>query len=234
MVELNPYVRALYLSSFGLISMPAELLRKEEVIPIIKDGFIDLSINFELGGLVDNDALSYEMFDVLMENEVIIEEDYEFAGKYYQFIPNRYSKFREKFLEADSIAKASQRVGKRYFPDVFKGYKDRAHGIVAEILVPASDRVVTLGDNHPVVASLNDLAGQVRTSNSVQEELGDNGEEVNAELEAAVALTKSDRVSLRALLAILSKALKYLADKFAGSGIGELAKELIQMLVNLH
>lgn len=99
--------------------------------------------------------------------------------------------------------------------------------------IPASDRVVTLSDNHPVSMQLRALAEELKVSNSIQVEMGEVAERVNAEIDAAVVLTSAKKVRITALIALLTKSLKFLAEKFAGSAVGTLAAELIKALMKL-
>ncbi|WP_454883929.1 hypothetical protein [Sphingomonas oryzagri] len=100
---------------------------------------------------------------------------------------------------------------------------------------PDADRIISRIDDaealSAIQASLASIAKEVRENNEVAVELGDNKELISAEIEAAEKLTSKDSFRLRPLMGLLLPALRYLSDKFVGQGIGELAKELLHLLI---
>ncbi len=96
--------------------------------------------------------------------------------------------------------------------------------------VPASDRVVTLTDNqrNEISGDISELSAEISRSNEAGLLLGDQKDRVQAELSAASSLFQASKVRLGALLAVLATPLRFLAEKFSGSAIGELAKKLLE------
>jgi hypothetical protein len=101
--------------------------------------------------------------------------------------------------------------------------------------VPASDRVVTLDDNQrqSLIEPLKELSQELRESNSTRVALGEDADRVSAEVEAGLALAGTDRIRLSAIISVLLKPLRYIAEKFSGAAIGTLATELIKALLKL-
>jgi hypothetical protein len=84
-----------------------------------------------------------------------------------------------------------------------------------------------------LIAPLEQIANELQTSNSIRSELGDEAERLSGEIDAGLTLIKRQRVRLSALVAVLLKPLRYLAEKFSGAAIGELASELVKHLLKL-
>jgi hypothetical protein len=101
--------------------------------------------------------------------------------------------------------------------------------------VPASDRIVTPTDNQrqAIQATVEQIISEVRASNEVGDTLGDEKQRIEAELVAGGDLVKTSKVRLGAVITVLATPLRYLAEKFSGAAIGELAKKLLDLLWKL-
>lgn len=103
--------------------------------------------------------------------------------------------------------------------------------------VPASDRIVTRGDNRAVVelieADVRSLVEELETSNEVGAELGDERDVITGELKTGETLISQPAFRLLRLYTLILPALRFLADKFAAGAIGEMAKRLIAALLSL-
>lgn len=101
--------------------------------------------------------------------------------------------------------------------------------------VPASDRVVQLSDNQKqeIVEVVEALESEIKTSNEVSIALGDSKDRIEAELDAGKKLTKASMIRIGAITAVLGTPLRYLAEKFSGAAVGELAKKLLELLWTL-
>ncbi len=84
-----------------------------------------------------------------------------------------------------------------------------------------------------VSEGLEQLAEEIRTKNSFDEETDGAGDLVEGEIRAANALLESERVRVSRLKGLLLPTLRYLAKKFADQSIGELAKRMLALLMNL-
>ncbi|MBN2972061.1 hypothetical protein JW805_08530 [Roseomonas aeriglobus] len=98
--------------------------------------------------------------------------------------------------------------------------------------VPASDRVVTLTDNQrsSIADGLDEIGREIAQSNEAGSALGDQKDRIVAEFEAGKSVIRSRRVRLEALVGVLATPLRYLAEKFSGAAIGELAKKLLDVI----
>jgi hypothetical protein len=103
--------------------------------------------------------------------------------------------------------------------------------------IPASDRIVSRGDNSEAFAkleaNLQTLSEEVQKSNSIEEELGEPKEVVLGEIAASKVMIREGRFRLKRLIALLLPVLSKLADKFASGAIGQLAKQLMDELAKL-
>ena len=102
---------------------------------------------------------------------------------------------------------------------------------------PDIDRIISRAHEpeiHAQIAeSIASLRAEVRTSNELGAALENARDLVSDELEAATTLSSKDRFRLRALNGLLLPALRYLADKFVGGGVGEAAKQLADLMMKL-
>ena len=102
------------------------------------------------------------------------------------------------------------------------------------VFIPASDRLVRISDNHDYYVEVDELIDEtikaVETNNEVGEVLADDRDRISAELKSGKELIRGSTIRLRALFEILIKPLRFIAQKFSESALGETAKKLIQLL----
>jgi hypothetical protein len=98
--------------------------------------------------------------------------------------------------------------------------------------VPASDRIVSKSDNREffqaATIDLQTLREEINSTNSVDIKDKD---VIVAEISAAENLLSHPRFRLGRLWTLIIPSLRFLAEKFSSSAIGELAKKLIELLV---
>lgn len=101
--------------------------------------------------------------------------------------------------------------------------------------VPASDRIVTIGDNqrHELASKIDEISSNLAKSNAVKNELGEEADRIVAELKAGRELLAVGSARISALVAVLLKPLRYLAEKFSDGAIGALAGALVVELLKL-
>jgi hypothetical protein len=103
--------------------------------------------------------------------------------------------------------------------------------------IPASDRVVTRGDNKAAVelieADVRSLVEELESSNEIGAELGEERDVITGELKTAETLLSQPAFRVSRLYALVLPVLRFLADKFAAGAIGEMAKRLITALFGL-
>lgn len=106
----------------------------------------------------------------------------------------------------------------------------------AAAFAPASDRIVRIDHNAPEIeqlrAGLGDLEELVRSDNSDRIADPEDKRRFVEHLGAAKRLLMLDKVSAKALNALLVTVLGYLALKFADGVIGELASQLLTLLAS--
>lgn len=139
-------------------------------------------------------------------------------------------------------------LGDQWARRAIDGLRTKAsEGEIAEQLVesvdlpsefPASDRVVTRKDNsaefEQVQTELTTLIELVESKdNETGDKLGDQREVLKQEFEVAAEALERGFFRVSSLLGWLSKALKFVIEKFSGSIVGEAAKKLFELLVGL-
>jgi DNA-binding PadR family transcriptional regulator len=102
---------------------------------------------------------------------------------------------------------------------------------------PSVDRILTRNDDPEEHAALHtgfrELTEEIRTNNLVSSELGDVKEIIEIEVKVAEELTSKEKFRVGRLAAFIIPTLRFLAEKFVGSAVGELAKRLIHLLMTL-
>lgn len=143
----------------------------------------------------------------------------------------RYSKVGRPLLE--SI------IDRLYNPEPLKSQEDYFPESTDPLEdIEASDRVVSRSDNLPAIKNIDELINdakiEINTSNEVGEVLGNEREIISLEFDIAQEVISKPRFRLKSLLNWLLPALKYLSDKFSGSALAEIAKRLVDLLLDLH
>jgi hypothetical protein len=103
--------------------------------------------------------------------------------------------------------------------------------------IPASDRIVRIGDNQSTIdllsADLRAISEEIRESNEASVELGEEKEIISSEIIAAETLISQPSFRVSRLYGLILPALRFLADKFASGAIGEMAKRIILLLLGM-
>ncbi|WP_141245450.1 hypothetical protein [Mesorhizobium sp. WSM3864] len=101
-------------------------------------------------------------------------------------------------------------------------------------LAPASDRIVRIDHNRPeyveTVAAIEDAENAAVASNEIDPEERDR---IKFELNAGIILLKAQSVRQSAIEAVLVRALKWLAENFAGAALGVVADQALQAVLKL-
>lgn len=189
-------------------------------------------------------------------NAISVHND-RFAGETFRMfhgnLANAVSRLQETELgETISSAKYEgaswfKRVfeSQEYWPSLYKERNNAPLGLdyykieSKDPLIPASDRIVLKSDNQSEIdeikvelANLKSLIGESR-DNEVGSELGDDREIICNELEVADQVIDKPRFRLASLMGWLLPALRFLAKRFAGKGIDEVAMRLLALLEKL-
>lgn len=238
MAEIDPFIRVVLLRALSDPSLPSSFRRRDELLSGLRTRIKDTLAKEKVpDGITDLETFSENFFDELLGSGVIIQEDHRFAGSYFFFVKDKYLEFRNNQLSRDPINRDSERVGARYFGDVFSGYlATRSADDVEEagrgmFPIPASDRIVSIGDNsEAVVAEIEGLKRAVLADNDESGILDGRRDRIVAELSAGQSLLRAPSVRVRALYSVLLTTLGFIATEFAGGVIGDLAVKLIDQL----
>lgn len=123
MDSIYPYVEALFVDFVGNIGWPAGFHRDFEIKSVIERVTKDHLEAFKVDDLVDYEHLADRLFAEWRDASVIQIETQPFAGDYYRISSAGFKNYRTKFLEASPIYSAKLRIGERFYPDVFDGYR---------------------------------------------------------------------------------------------------------------
>lgn len=241
MNEIDPYVRILVIRDTGDFSFPGGFQRYEELLPFLRDAIYNrLSSAGAPDTLTNVESLAAELFEEFVQSGAMGKDVQQFAGIYYKFNKKKYDDFREKALSGDPIHQAAERIGPRFFQDSFAGYlearrpEDRELALTLDMAVPASDRIVTIGDNGADLSvQISEIKEEVRTLNDEDGKLEGRRDRIMSELSAGQELLKSRTVRVQALIATIGRALNFIAKEFAGGIIGDKAVKLLQLLQTL-
>jgi hypothetical protein len=89
-------------------------------------------------------------------------------------------------------------------------------------------------EKHKAISdTLAELKGEIEKSNSFDEDLSGGGDLISGEVAAASVLMTAERVRMTRLKALILPALRSLAKTFADKSIGEMARQLIILLLGL-
>jgi len=242
MSEIDPYIKTLVLTKFQDLKIPGERYNEVEIAVQVMNRVSSVIHDYEVDDIAVDSTIASDFFDDLIRSEVIVREVERFAGDYYIYIPSRYIKYREKELADNPIHAASKRIGARYYPDVFSGYRkhiseagetpvNESQENTENLVVPASDRIVSL--NHNQVQELDkqasDVIDLVSAQNAIEGSLGLR-ERIIGQLKAGRELIRSGEFRLYLLEISLVETLRWLADKYAKDAIGVLALDLMKTL----
>lgn len=185
MSTVEEYVYAYVLVTIKELGLSEAFLKRHETLNELHgriDGAIgDIDTHF----YVDIQNISAQLFDELLSHGAFEVENDEIVGTYYKYAPHMYPSFRKNFINNSRIVQMHQRIGERYFREIFERFaeleeEEEAEGpqvsakstetvqatdaIEAE-LIPASDRMVPLNHNAPeyeeIRAGINDAIQQV-------------------------------------------------------------------------
>lgn len=123
MKEIYPYFRTLYLTELSNLGLISGYNRRSELIPILAKKSEDALRAFNVEDIFDPSEFAEQLFDELKEKNVFIENVQEFAGTYYRFSNDRLNEYIKSLKGNNRIAKEAGQFGKRYYPDVFDGYR---------------------------------------------------------------------------------------------------------------
>jgi len=238
MTNIQQYVRTLYVRNMhNDLGIPASFMRRDEVVEHLTARALAVIADYKVSDKIDLSPIVDLLFSEMLESGCFSELADDFAGKYYQLVPNQIGPFRQQVLVNDVISQQASAIGEeRYFGDVFAAFVDRSteEPTVAGLglSVPASDRVVTLSDNQVPYFELKttEIIDVVSNQNQIDNEPGLR-EIILGQLKAGRELLRAGSFSLYIFQLTLLDTLRFLAKRYEKEAIGALAAALIGELL---
>ncbi|MDQ2891602.1 MAG: hypothetical protein M3R64_00745 [Pseudomonadota bacterium] len=235
MSDLNPYIFSLYVGSTPAVELAAEYLRKQEILPVLAARIAEIGSNYGVENLIDPAAVSEELFEEMVSNAVFETDEPRFAGKYYRYSEAHWKAMRSSFRQNDGITVTATRIGSRFYPDVFEGFKsgilEATDGAMA---IPAADRIVRLDDNQPEVVEFRHQATELVRALQTDNDVGElNVEQVEAALAEAQNIENALKRSLirpDVIAEYSFRVLHWIGEKAAGAAVGKIAWGLLVLL----
>lgn len=234
MTEIDYYIRILFLERNGKLGISQTPQRREEMLPVINHHVAELLSSVGYPTITDIDTLAEELLDQMIEAHVVKVEKIQFAGEYLTFKAASYVEYRNKVLTGDAIYAAAQRIGPRFFKDIFNGYTTQAQdeNVFPELgFAPAAGRVVTFSDNQ--ISELDEQTGQIIDAITSQNQIaGIAGlrELVLGQISAGRELIRAGTFRLHLMQLTLFQTLRFLAERYEREVIGGLAAALLTAL----
>ncbi|VXD05304.1 conserved hypothetical protein [Sphingomonas sp. T1] len=236
MAEIDPYVRTLFIQSYGKLGIAETPLRRSELVSVIVERVKSLLSDVGFADVTEAPPLAELIADELIAAKVIYREAVQFAGEYLTFRAQAYQEYRNKVLVQDPIYNAGQRIGARFFPDVFTGYISSVLEGQDEIplmgLAPASGRIVTFSDNQ--MSELDKQTSEVIDAVAAQNQIGGVAglrELILGQLKAGRELIRAGSFRVYFLQLTLIQSLQYLVARYEKEVVGGLAAALIAALM---
>jgi len=233
MADIDPYIRTLFFQKHGKLPVSSSPLRRPELVPQFTEQVDSLLNEYGFANITDVDLFVDHLVNELIDVEVIRQED---AGEYLTFDNLRYTNYRNNVLVNDDIYKVSQRIGPRFFADVFNGFanslSERSSDFPLLGLAPASSRIVTFSDNQ--IANLDEETSRVIDAVTAQNQIGDVAglrELLLGQLKAGRELIRAGSFRLYFFQLTVLQSLRFLSERYEKEVIGGLAAALITALV---
>ena len=237
MTEVERYVRTLILRVTHHLSIPTGFLRREQVSDALIKQVRQLLKQHGAAQLIDVQAFVAKLIDELIAEKILVDESHDIAGTYYVHHKERFTFFQQRALTRNDIADAADKIGNRFFSDVFAAFakdKDAATRSFPALGLPTSyGRVVRFAPEQvrPLVDALGKLVGAA----GEDPRLAENAELralVTGQLEAGARLLAGEVVRLHLLQSTLGEALRFLAGASEKSNVATLSASLNASLSN--
>ena len=175
-VELYPYVRPLTISRLGGVGLPGNHFRKEEMLGFLRNQILVAIESYEIDDIVDVGTCADLLFDELTAKKVLREEVQKYAGSYWRINSAQMKLFANDFPKNDSVSKSAARIGERFYPDVFDGYRTETGAFAGDTdaLIPRStiaaqdwssiSKAISENDKQDIRAKVDDLVDTIKQS----------------------------------------------------------------------
>jgi len=138
--ELYPYLLTLFAQRIGsAVGWPSGVYRENEIKDYLKISLTKHIQDCKIDDICNFDGLTEKLYKELAEAGAFSPHDEKFAGRYYAFRSGKISDYIKSTAAQTDVALASKRVGDRFFPDVFEGFRAQH---TAGSLAPISQQVI--------------------------------------------------------------------------------------------
>lgn len=159
--EIFPHLRVLFARTFPSIGWPSGYHREDEAKSAVERKASELIETYGISDLVRPDSFSDFLYADMKAKAVVREHQERFAGKYVNFSDAQFRQYTTKIDGTDPLAGAANRIGKRFFPDVFQGYRAQLAGDLGKPIpseVIRSQPWSTLEISKPTLAEIKERA----------------------------------------------------------------------------
>lgn len=235
MSDIDPWVRILFLRDTATLGLLDVSLRRDEIVPVIADRIRASLARHDGSDITDCEILAESLFDELAAANALLKDEQPYAGVYYRYSKPRYEKFRDEKITSSKISLSANRIGSRFFPDVFAGYRASTDTKPSDFpsigLAPGSDRVVSFSDNQitELDSATSALIDEVSSKNQIEGTPGLR-ELIIGQLKAGRELVRAGTFKAYLLQVTLVNTLVYLAERYEHDVIGNLAVELLKAI----
>jgi hypothetical protein len=246
--EIAPYVRLVLIKALTNTGWPEGFHRRDEFAAVLRSMTAPALEKFDpqVSSKIIDEALEQVLNEIIKEKALVATGD-TFAGEYFQMRPPVLIRYRDAAWSNNSLSAVANAIGvDRFFSDVFAGFRARLNDAdpsemletvaisdrVEGMIIPASDRFVTLGHNQQseLEDKTSELIKVLEKENSV-----DGDTSVRAwmlgQLKAARELIRAQVLNVWLLEQTVLTALGRLIEKYKGQAIGTAAKTLLELLI---
>jgi len=127
--DLFPHFRVAFAKSFQNTGWPAAHLREAEAKTVLVHKSEELVEKYSVSDLISPDEFAQYLFDDFLDKSVLQKHKVQFAGDYFTFNGIKYRQYMVQIESADPLSNEANRIGNRFFPDVFDGYRVAFAGV---------------------------------------------------------------------------------------------------------
>lgn len=236
MPEIADYVRALFWRDMtSTLKLPDGFDRRETYVNAIKLALEKTLNTVDASDAVDTQELAEILFEELVSNEAFETKTDRFAGPYFRPDPAAIGTHRVEELRASSVHALASEIGGRFYVDVFEAFRgenplsdvDRAG-----VIIPASDRIVTLGHNQvaELEEPIEELVEALERDNGVPDQPGVR-ERLLGQVKAGRELIRAGTFKAYVLYVTLFRALGELIERYKGTAVAMAAASLVDLLI---
>lgn len=122
---LYPYAKVIFYNHEAELGIAPGHYKYDEVVDQLEGALRGRLEDMHLDDLLDYRGMAEQLFEDLRESEVIKEENQKYAGTYFFRDEGDASVKRKEFLRSSEINQSAGRIGARYYPDVFSGFRNQ-------------------------------------------------------------------------------------------------------------